>query len=117
MAMKVFQEPMVQKVFENLTAINGCGSALATRLLLLARPDWFVVVNKKSFEGLTKRFGMPVPQTVTAKLYAELLGKVQAQPWWKSLEPEIESELTLWKYRAALIDPLVYNEGAGAFDD
>jgi HKD family nuclease len=117
MAMKVFQEPMVQKVFENLTAINGCGSALATRLLLLARPDWFVVVNKKSFEGLTKRFGMPVPQTVTAKLYAELLGKVQAQPWWKSLEPEIESERTLWKYRAALIDPLVYNEAAGAFDD
>ncbi len=50
-AMKRFEEPLVQKVFENLCKIDGCGPALATRLLVLARPDILIVVNKKSHQG------------------------------------------------------------------
>jgi hypothetical protein len=115
--LKSFQEPIVQKIFENMSAIDGCGPALITRLLTLARPDLFLVVNKKSFAGLAKRFQVPVPQKITAKLYAELLRRVQEQPWWKSAEPMAEEDRLLWSYRAALIDPLVYRENASSYDD
>jgi hypothetical protein len=108
MRMKLFEEALIQKVFENLLAIDGCGPALATRLLTLARPDWFVVVNRRSFRGLATRFQLPINRDLKPKLYAELLGKIQSQPWCQSQEPAVTEERKFWEYRVALIDPLVY---------
>lgn len=114
-----FHEALTQKWLENLLSIEGCGPALATRLLVLARPDWFVVVNKKSFNGLAKRFDVPNLQHLKPKLYAELLGKIHQEPWFCSPRPHDEQGRRLWDYRAALIDPLVCsgtNDDDG-FDD
>lgn len=113
---KLFQEPLVQRALENLLSIDGCGPALATRLLVLARPDWFVVVNKKSFQGLAERFGVPGLQNLKPKLYAELLGKIHGEPWCRSQRPDDEQGRRLWNYRTALIDPLVYSETNDSFD-
>jgi hypothetical protein len=113
---KVFQEPLVQKALENLLSIDGCGPSLATRLLVLARPDLFVVVNKKSFQGLAERFCVPGLQNLKPKLYAELLGKIHGEPWCRSQRPDDEQGRRLWNYRTALIDPLVYSETNDTFD-
>ena len=115
--MKVFQEPVAQKLFENLCSLDGCGPALATRLLALACPAIFVVVNKKSFQGLAERFHVPVPRDIKPKLYAELLKNIQRQPWCRSPRPADVEDRKLWDYRTALIDPLVYRENIGAPDD
>jgi hypothetical protein len=124
-SMKLFQAPLVQGAYENLRSVDGCGHALATRLLTLARPDWFVVVNKKSIEGLSRKLDVPLKLSLTAKIYAELLEKIQRSPWCNSPEPNDSEERRWWKYRTALIDPLVYNgndpavygKGSVEFDD
>ena len=114
---KVFHESLVQRALENLLSIDSCGPALATRLLVLARPDWFVVVNKKSFQGLAERFDVPGLQNLKPKLYAELLGKIHGEPWCRSQSPDDEQGRRLWNYRTALIDPLVYSETNDTFDE
>jgi hypothetical protein len=112
---KVFIPEMARKFFEGLIDLDGCGPALATRLLVLARPDWFIVVNKKSFKGLTKEFSIPVKTDIKPAKYAELVQRIQQQPWWKTPRPDNPTEATLWKYRAALIDRLVYTETSDGF--
>ncbi len=71
----------VVKVVEKLHGIKGFGGALTTRLLVLARPDLFVVFNKKSFEKLQKRFDVPVSNAeFEPRTYVSLLVKI----WEKS---------------------------------
>ncbi len=110
-----FQRPIVEGIVEQLLNVPYCGAALATRLLVLARPDFFVVVNQKSFEGLRKRFKLSGSDTeltteLTARTYVDLLEKIQKEKWFQSPEPADSSEREFWKARAALIDSLVYRE-------
>ncbi len=106
-----FQRPMVEGIVKQLLDVPYCGAALATRLLVLARPDFFVVVNQKSFKGLQERFSISVSDTeLTPRTYVDLLEKIQKEKWFQSPEPEDPSEREFWKARAALLDPLVYRE-------
>jgi len=109
-SLKSFQAPIVERIFSNLTSIKGCKASLATRLLAFARPDWFVVVNQKSFVGLTARFKHEVPEQLNAKQYSKLIEIIQRQPWWQSPKPENVDDRELWEGRVALIDALVYAE-------
>jgi len=102
---------MVEGIVKQLLDVPYCGAALATRLLVLARPDFFVVVNQKSFKGLQERFSTSVSDTeLTPRTYVDLLEKIQKEKWFQSPEPEDPSEREFWKARAALLDPLVYRE-------
>jgi len=112
---KTFHREMAKKFFEGLIAIDGCGPALACRLLVFTHPDWFVVVNKKSFKGLTTEFGIPVKKDIKPAKYAELVHAIQEQSWWNAPRPDDPFEAELWKYRAALIDRLVYAETGEEF--
>jgi len=115
--LQYFQGPIVRGLVEQLIGVPYCKSALATRLLILARPDWFVVVNKKSFEGLKERFGFFVTnEDFKAESYVALLEKIHSQPWFRSPEPEDTAERELWQARVALIDVLVYREKFGSDD-
>jgi hypothetical protein len=112
-----FQGPIVKGLVEQLIGVPYCKSALATRLLILARPDWFVVVNKKSFEGLQAKFGLFVTNDdFKPESYVALLEKIHSQPWFQSPEPEDPPERELWRARVALIDVLVYREKPGSDD-
>jgi hypothetical protein len=110
-----FQGPIVKGLVQQLLEVYYLGPALATRLLVLARPDLFVVVNRKSFEGLQERFGIFVTNDdFKVESYVRLLEKIHSQPWFKSPEPEDAVERELWQARVALIDVLVYREKAGS---
>lgn len=115
--LKNFQRPIVKGLVARLTNVPYCGPALATRLLVLARPDFFVVVNRKSFEGLQERFGIFVSShNLKTESYLDLLEKIHSQPWYRSPEPDDEAERELWRARVALIDVLVYREKPGSDD-
>lgn len=113
-AMKLPYDPPqseVEGVVKQLLKVNYCGGALATRLLVLARPDLFVSYNVKSFKGLQKRFNLPVSNgEFETRIYVYLLKNIWTQNWFTSPEPEDPSEREFWKVRAALIDLLVYDE-------
>lgn len=83
-----FQRPIVERIVRQLLDVEFLGPAIVTRLLILARPDFFVVVNKKSFEGLRERFGLFVSnQNFDAANYVKLLEKIHATGWCRSPEP------------------------------
>ncbi len=108
------ERPIVEGIIRQLLQVRYCGGALATRLLVLARPDIFVVVNRKSFDGLQKRFGMIVSDVdFDPKAYVSLLERVHAQSWYRSPVPSDPFESEIWQARAAFIDPLVYTEKPG----
>jgi len=112
-SLQSFSVDIVKKAFENLKSIDGCGNALATRLLVFARPEWFVVANDKTFKGLKERFKMPVNVNLQPGQYANLIQKIRQEPWSKSEPPHDPAELRLWKYRAALLDPILYEGKVG----
>ena len=45
-------------ILAEMCAVRGMGRSFATRLLALARPDGFVVVNKKSADWLREATGL-----------------------------------------------------------
>ena len=112
--MKHLERPLVEKIVTQLLDIPFCKAALATRRLVIVRPDFFVVVNKKSFEGLQERFGLFVTdQDFDAKKYVDLLETIHSQPWYQTTEPEDHTDKELWQARASLIDILVYRDRHG----
>ncbi len=94
------QEEALAELYE----IKGCNLGLATRLLIFARPDWFVVCNKKSREWQAEEFKLVLDEKPSASQYLNLIGKIQRRPWWRSSLPENPKDRKLWKYRAALTD-------------
>lgn len=108
-----FERPIIEGIVDQLLRVHFCKAALTTRLLVLARPDIFVVVNQKSFLGLHKRFGLFVSDNdFSARKYVDLLEEIQRQEWYRSPQPEDSSEREFWMARAALLDPFVYSHAS-----
>jgi hypothetical protein len=90
--------------------VKGCGPALATRLLLFARPDCCVVVNKKSFSYLARKYKVAISNKPTSRQYADLIQAIQHQDWWKTSPPTNPEDYKLWEYRAALTDLFAFKD-------
>ena len=104
---------LMREVVDELLSIRFCGPALATRLLVLARPDVFVIVNAKSFRGLMDLFDVKLSvKRFDAPSYMNFLDVVHGRDWYKSPEPSDRADREIWQARAAYIDPLVYDEQA-----
>ena len=91
-----------------IRAIDGFGSAAATRLLTLARPDRLVSVNTESAHGLGVLSGQPRTRDSLADNYGELLQWVYEQPWFNAHQPHDPLERMIWNCRVALLDAFVY---------
>ena len=90
-------------------ADRGIGPAAATRWPSLARPDCFASVNGASRSGLGKAAGSPRSREGLANAYADLLGWLHDQNWFKEPEPDDPEERDIWNRRAALVDVFVYD--------
>jgi len=95
------------EAFAELCAIDGFGPAFATRLLALARPDGFIVLNNKSGEWLRAASGLSF--TNNKRLYPELIQWLWQQEWYLAPEPGDPDERRAWKLRAALLDAYAYH--------
>lgn len=86
---------------------------VATRLLCLRRPDYFVCVDKKNKAGLFRMLGVQ-PGDVTVDSYWDtVVAPLIDTPWWLSSRPTTNPDAqTIWDGRVAMIDALFY-EGHG----
>ena len=94
-------------ILSELCSVRGMGKAFATRLLGLARPDCFVVVNNKSktWLELTTGFGL----SGNKRSYQNLISWVANQAWHSAPEPEDPWERSIWEIRAVLLDAFAYH--------
>lgn len=93
-------------ILAEMMSIRGLGRSFATRLLALARPDGFIVLNNKSTEWLRQATGLELGSGQRA--YNDLLRWVARQRWHGSPEPVDALEKRLWQLRAALVDAFAY---------
>lgn len=94
-----------------LMDINNVGYGTATLLLTLARPDRLLSLNKRSATGYGKLSGMNHRTLGKPENYRKLLQWLYDLPWYKEYKdapPRDEDLVPIWNFRAALVDPFVY---------
>ncbi|MCL4100582.1 hypothetical protein [Fibrobacter sp. HC4] len=109
----------VSKILEYST---GIGLAIATRLLTMKRPDFFVCIDSKNEKNLLKDFGIENMSYLAnsdkrvnfERYWKQVLGRLHDSFWWNSKPTESASaiEKAVWKYRTAFVDSLFYDEFA-----
>ncbi len=93
------------KLFRN--AFKNPGTATATRLLAMKRPDYFVCLDSKNRVKLCEEFG--IAKSVDLDGYWEkVVERLTDSNWWNSPEPNDELEKRIWKCRAAFLDVRFY---------
>jgi hypothetical protein len=93
-------------ILAEMCDVRGIGRSFATRLLTLARPDGFVVVNKKSIDWLRSATGLTLAGK--RRSYRHLLEWLQNQKWYNAAEPTDALDRRLWRIRTALLDAFAY---------
>lgn len=87
------------------------GYAIATRLLAMKRPDYFICVNKKNRLRLSTALGF-APTTLSLDNYWQrVIEPITATEWWNAPKPDGEAE-RYWQYRVAMLDALYYDPSA-----
>jgi hypothetical protein len=99
---------------------SGFGPGIATRMLVLARPDRAICVNGGSKEGLACLTNLPRTSLgqpfggPRSKSYLDLLRWFENQEWYFNPRPRDAREKQLADVRGALVDAFVYSpENAG----
>lgn len=89
------------------------GLAVATRLLCMRRPDYFVCIDNKNRSGLCTMLGV-LPEKVTVESYWDaVVSPIVEAPWWQSTRPPSDRKTqTIWDARVAMLDAMFY-EGHG----
>lgn len=86
---------------------GGAGIAIASRLLTMKRPDYFVCLNSQNRTKLCRDFG--IPENITFKTYwSNIIARIIDSVWWSSPRPSDPTEEHAWNCRAAMIDAIFY---------
>ena len=96
------------RAYAQLTALDGVGPGIATRLLSLARPDRFVSLNGASKAGLAEAFAVPPSTLSQPRSYGRLLEQIYGEAWYSDPRPVDAREETVRWMRASLLDCFVY---------
>lgn len=96
--------------YSSLTALDGIGPGIATRLLTLARPDRCASWNSASSGGLAAFAASVPPESTDRNFYGRLLRGIYKQPWFSERPSRCASskEKEAWSMRVALLDAFIY---------
>lgn len=88
---------------------GGAGVAIASRLLAIKRPDYFVCLDKKNRPKLCAEFD--ISQSISFEEYwDEIIERIIDSVWWQSEKPRNKSEAKAWDGRSAMLDSIFYEE-------
>ena len=85
----------------------------ATRLLAMRRPDQFIALTNAKIDVICQGFDIVKLNNHDFDNYwHDLIGTLRTMPWWHQSKPDGivdgEKELTLWQYRAILVDLFLF---------
>jgi hypothetical protein len=86
------------------------GVAVASRLLALKRPDYFVCVNTKNKTWLCKDFNIKQIGMTYERYWEDVVCRIVDSVWWNATRPINHEELRVWLGRAAMLDAIFYKE-------
>ncbi|MCD9465757.1 MULTISPECIES: restriction endonuclease PLD domain-containing protein [Photobacterium] len=90
---------------------GGAGIAIASRLLAMKRPDYFVCLDRQNRNKLCKDFG--IPANVNFETYwPNIIARILDSVWWSAPRPTDIKERQVWEGRAAMIDAIFYEGSA-----
>lgn len=95
-------------VMRKLMDIDGVGYGTATLLLTLVRPDRLLSLNTRSQKGYGALTRMGPWTLREPENYRKLLRWLYRQRWYNDGPPTDKGLDRIWKFRAALVDPFVY---------
>lgn len=97
-------------LFEQAFPDGGAGVAIASRLLTMKRPDYFVCLDKQNRSKLCEEFG--IPQSVSFEGYWDnIIERIKDSVWWSSKKPnDDENEVQAWRGRSAMLDVIFFDE-------
>lgn len=97
------------ELFQRAFPGGGSGVGIASRLLAMKRPDYFVCLDNKNRPRLCADFG--ISRTVSFEAYwDEIVERILDSVWWSSERPTDEAEIPAWLGRAAMLDAIFYEE-------
>jgi HKD family nuclease len=95
-----------RNAFEGLKRVGG--HRVATRLLAVKRPDWFVPVNSANESRLCGALGVRASKMSLDTYWGDVVEPVHASAWWQEHRPRAPFQAEVWDMRAALLDVLYY---------
>ena len=96
--------------FVNAFPNGGHGVGIASRLLALKRPDYFVCLDSKNKSNLCNDFGIKSTNMTYDRYWDDLVCRIHDSVWWNSPKPGSQLERKVWKGRAAMLDAIFYEE-------
>ncbi|SDP61258.1 phospholipase D family protein [Desulforhopalus singaporensis] len=88
---------------------GGSGVAIASRLLAMKRPDYFVCIDKQNRTKLCDEFGLP--KSVSFESYwDDIIERILDSIWWNSKKPSNTLQAKAWNGRVAMLDAIFYEE-------
>ena len=86
------------------------GIGIASRLLALKRPDYFVCIDSKNKQRLCQDFGIKQTGLDYECYWDEVIERITDSVWWNEPRPVNPVEAAVWDGRAAMLDAIFYEE-------
>ena len=84
------------------------GVSLASRLLALKRPDYFVCLDSKNKTKLCKDFGIKQVGMTYERYWDDVVCRIIDSVWWNEPKPSDRMAARVWLGRAAMLDAIFY---------
>lgn len=110
-----FEGPIVREHYDSFVQEfkkafpgKGHGVALASRLLAMKRPDYFVCLDSKNREQLCLDFGIKKSGMTYDRYWEEVVCRITDSIWWNEPKPTEKKARSVWQGRAAMLDAIYY---------
>lgn len=84
------------------------GIGIASRLLALKRPDYFVCFDSKNKKELCQDFEIKQSGMDYERYWDEIIERIVDSAWWNEPRPQDALARTVWDGRAAMLDAIFY---------
>jgi hypothetical protein len=84
------------------------GVGVASRLLALKRPDYFVCLDSKNKAQLCKDFDIKQTGMTYERYWDDVVCRIVDSVWWREPKPTDRKAIRVWLGRAAMLDAIFY---------
>lgn len=83
---------------------------IASRLLALKRPDYFVCLDSANKKKLCTDFGIAQTGMTYERYWDDVICRITDSIWWNAPIPRNREQARVWSGRAAMLDAIFYEE-------